>query len=128
MSDEKERPPCGPGHFCWNELVTPDVGASKNFYTRLLGWTAEPFGTDVNYTVLKKDNAGIGGLMQAPQPGTPAQWLPYVLVEDVDATAAQAARLGGRICNAPFDVPEVGRIAVLSDPQGATFGILKPAM
>jgi uncharacterized protein len=81
----------------------------------------------VDYTVLKKDNASVGGLMQAPQPGMPAQWLAYVLVEDVDATAAQATKLGGKVCKAPFDVPEVGRIAIVTDPQGAVFGLFKPA-
>jgi hypothetical protein len=116
-----------PGQFCWNELVTADVAAAKAFYANLLGWTTEPFGADVNYTVLKKGATSVGGLMQAPQPGMPAQWLPYVVVEDVDATAAKAARLGGRVCQAPFDVPEVGRIVVLSDPQGAVFGLIKPA-
>ncbi len=124
---EKNEPSMGrPGHFCWNELVTADVAAAKTFYTRLLGWTTEPFGQGMEYTLLKRDNQGIGGLMKAPHAGMPAQWLPYVLVEDVDATVAQAAKLGGKVCNAPFDVPDVGRIAVLSDPQGATFGIIKP--
>jgi len=57
-----------------------------------------------------------------------AQWLGYVTVEDVDATAAKAAKLGGLIAMPPFDVPDVGRIAVLKDPQGAAIGLFKPAM
>lgn len=127
MSEKNESPMGYPGQFCWNELMTTDVAAAKTFYTRLLGWTTEPFGGGMDYTVLKKDNTSVGGLMQAPQPGIPAQWLAYVLVEDVDATAAQAAKLGGKVCKAPFDVPEVGRIAIVTDPQGAAFGLFKPA-
>ena len=126
MSDN-ESPMGRPGHFCWNELITTDEAGAKTFYTRLLGWTAEPFGKGMDYMVLRKDKTGIGGLMKAPQPGMPAQWLPYVLVEDVDATVAQAAKLGGKVCKEPFDVPEVGRIAVVSDPQGAVFGVIKPS-
>ena len=127
MSDKDESPMGRRGQFCWNELMTTDVAAAKTFYTRLLGWTPEPFGEGMDYTVLKKDNASVGGLMKTPQPGMPAQWLAYVLVEDVDAAAAQAAKLGGKVCKAPFDVPEVGRIAVVMDPQGAAFGLFKPA-
>jgi predicted enzyme related to lactoylglutathione lyase len=67
-----------------------------------------------------------GGLMKAPEPGMPAQWLPYVVVEDVEATVAKAVKLGGKVCKAGFDIPEVGRIAVLSDPEGAVFGLIKP--
>ncbi len=126
MSDTNQSA-MGPGRFGWNELVTSDVAGAKKFYTSLLGWTTEPFGAGMDYTVWKQGSDGVGGLMQAPQSGMPAHWLPYVIVKDVDATAAQAAKLGAQVCMAPFDVPDVGRIAVLADPQGATFGIFKPA-
>ena len=112
------------GHFSWNELVTTDVPEASKFYTRLLGWTTAAFGTD--YTLFNKEGQNVGGLMKTPQPGMPAQWVAYVCVEDVDATAAKAAELGGRVMAAPFDVPEVGRIAVVLDPQGAAIGLFKP--
>jgi len=117
------------GKFCWNELVTSDVPAAKKFYTRLLGWKTRPFGKNaVGYTLFKKGRNNAGGMMKCPKPGCPAQWIPYVIVDDVDATAKKAAKLGGEICMPPFDVPTVGRIAVLADPQGAAIGIIKPMM
>jgi predicted enzyme related to lactoylglutathione lyase len=70
----------------------------------------------------------VGGMMKCPQPGNPAQWIPYVFVDDVDVTAKKTSKLRGKVVAEPFDVPDVGRIAVLVDPQGATFGILKPKM
>jgi hypothetical protein len=117
-----------PGHFSWNEMVFTDEAVAKNFYTALFGWKTEPFGAGTEYTLFKKGDTAVGGMMKCPKPGLPAHWLAYVTVEDVDATAAKAAKLGGKIADGPFDVPEVGRIAVLIDPQGAAIGIFKPAM
>lgn len=117
-----------PGHFSWNEMVFTDEAVAKNFYTALFGWKTEPFGADTEYTLFKKGDIAVGGMMKSPKPGLPAHWLAYVTVENVDATAAKAAKLGGKIAAEPFDVPEVGRIAVLIDPQGAAIGIFKPAM
>ena len=68
----------------------------------------------------------MGGMMKCPHPGLPAHWLAYVNVPDVDAAAAAAAKLGGQIVVPPMDIPTVGRIAVLVDPQGAAIGIFKP--
>jgi predicted enzyme related to lactoylglutathione lyase len=127
MSKDKNRPQ--PGKFGWNELVTSNVPAAKKFYNTLLGWKIQPFGKGVEYTLFKKGRDTVGGLMKCPQPGDhPAQWIPYVFVDDVDATAKKTARLRGKVLAEPFDVPDVGRIAVLVDPQGATFGIIKPTM
>jgi uncharacterized protein len=127
MSRKMQRPK--PGHFCWNELVTNSVPAAKKFYTGLLGWKTRPFGKDAaGYTLFKKGGDNTGGLMKCPKPGLPAQWIPYIFVDDVDATVKKAAGLRGKVCVPPFDVPTVGRIAVLADPQGAAFGIIKPVM
>ena len=118
-----------PGDFCWNELVTTSVLAAKKFYSGLLGWKTKPFkGGMVDYTIIQKGRDGMGGMMKCPKPGNPAQWIPYVLVADVDATVKKAVKLRGQVFMPPFDVPTVGRIAVLADPQGAAFGIIKPAM
>jgi hypothetical protein len=124
----KSKPCPKPGHFGWNELVTTSVPAAQKFYTGLLGWKTQPFGKGVEYTLFKKGRDMVGGLMKCPKAGHPAQWIPYVFVEDVDATAQKAARLRGKVLMEPFDVPTVGRIAVLADPQGAAFGIFKPKM
>jgi hypothetical protein len=129
MSKKKQRPK--PREFCWNELVTSNVPAAKKFYSGLLGWKTKAFGKGMDYTIIlkgKNDKNGMGGMMKCPKPGKPAQWIPYVLVADVDATVKKAAKLRGKVCMPPVDVPTVGRIAVLTDPQGAAFGIIKPAM
>ena len=118
-----------PGDFCWNELVTTSVPAAKKFYSTLLGWKTRPFDKGmVDYTIIQKGKTGMGGIMKCPKPGLPAQWIPYMLVADVDATVKKAAKLRGKVFMPPFDVPTVGRIAVLADPQGAAFGIISPKM
>lgn len=116
-----------PGRFAWNELVTNSVPAAKKFYAGLLGWKTRPFGNGEGYTLFTKGRDMVGGLMKCPQPGDPAQWINYIIVDDVDATAKKAAKLRGKVVVPPFHVPDVGRIAVLIDPQGAAFGIFKPA-
>jgi len=113
------------GEFSWNELITTDEAGAKKFYTSLFGWSTQAFG-DGNYTLFKQDETMVGGMMKCPKDGVPAHWLAYVTVDDVDATATQAAKLGGKIVMDPFDVPTVGRIAVLLDPQGASIGLFKP--
>jgi hypothetical protein len=65
-------------------------------------------------------------MMKLPDESTPPFWQPYVAVEDPDATTAKAKELGGAALMEPMDVPKVGRLAVLRDPQGATFGIIRP--
>ena len=82
----------------------------------------------VEYTVIQKGKTGMGGIMKNPKPGSPAQWIPYMLVADVDATVKKVGKLRGKVFMPPFDVPTVGRIAVLADPQGAAFGIIAPEM
>jgi predicted enzyme related to lactoylglutathione lyase len=126
MSKARQRPKSG--RFYWNELVTAGVPAAKKFYASLLGWKTQPFGKDVEYTLFKKGRDNAGGMMKCPKPGNPAQWIPYVIVDNVDATAKKATRLRGKVVMPPFDVPTVGRVAVLVDPQGAAIGIIKPAM
>jgi len=115
------------GRFVWNELVTTNLPAAKKFYSGLLGWKAKPFGKGLDYTLLMKGKDSVGGMMKCPKPGLPAHWIPYVFVDNVDATAKQAAKLRGKVVMEPFDVPDVGRIAVLLDPQGAAIGIFKPS-
>ena len=113
-----------PGHFAWNELVTTDIESARAFYSGLLGWKTEPFGS--HYFLFKKDDESVAGMMQVPQPGMPAQWLAYIAVENIDADVARVIELGGQVMAPPMDVPDVGRIAVVLDPQGATLGLFKP--
>jgi hypothetical protein len=114
------------GEFSWNELVSNDVAGARKFYTGLFGWQAAAFAGGGDYTLFKQGDAMVGGLMPCSKPGLPSHWLPYVTVPDVDATAAKAKSLGAQIVMNPFDVPTVGRIAVLIDPQGAAIGLFKP--
>jgi predicted enzyme related to lactoylglutathione lyase len=126
MSTENNCPKTG--EFSWNELVSTDVASAKKFYTGLFGWQAESFPAGADYTLFKQGDTMVGGLMKCPKPGLPSHWLPYVTVDDVDASAAKAKGLGAQVVMEPFDVPTVGRIAVLLDPQGAAIGLFKPMM
>jgi uncharacterized protein YndB with AHSA1/START domain/predicted enzyme related to lactoylglutathione lyase len=115
------------GTVCWNELLTSDVAAAKDFYTGLFGWQAA--GSPVpgmDYTLFKTHTKDAAGMMPLPMAGVPPHWLAYVHVKDVDATAAKAAASGGKVCAPAMDIPNVGRIAVIQDPQGAALGLFKP--
>ena len=116
------------GEFHWNELQTTDVAGAKTFYTKLFGWTTAPFGGTMDYTILLNEGQGFGGIMKAPRPGQSAMWLNYAVVKSVDATLAKLKKLGGQVCCPPFDVPGVGRLSIVQDPQGAVFGIHAPKM
>jgi uncharacterized protein len=108
------------GKFVWHDNITTDAEAAKSFYTRLFGWELEVMnvgGTD--YPMIKSGGRSHGGFGPA-QGGAPPHWLGHVLVEDVDATAAKARSGGGRVLTEPFDIPEIGRMAVIADPEGAS--------
>ncbi|HJU65497.1 MAG TPA: VOC family protein [Gemmatimonadaceae bacterium] len=118
------------GRFVWYELMTLDPDAAGEFYRGVTGWATMPFeGAGVPYTFWMNGEAPIGGLMTLPQElasmGVPPHWLPYVGVDDCDATAEKAKKLGARVNVPPTDIPNVGRFAVLADPQGAVFAIVK---
>ena len=116
-----------PGTLTWNELITSDQGVFS-FYTAVAGLTAaiEDMGDGQPYAVFKAGEAPVGGSMLPQAPGVPNHWHVYFGTADADATAAKAAELGGSVVVPPFDTP-VGRIAVLSDPQGAMFSVIKNA-
>lgn len=123
--DPDERP--GLGTFCWNELVTQDPEAAKLVYGETFGWTTEgkdmgPMGT---YHVLKRGERQAGGIMKAMDPRAPSMWLGYVLVEDVDASFEKAKRSKAHGLVPPTDIPEIGRFAVITDPQGAAVALFK---
>lgn len=122
------------GQNVWHELMTTDVETAKRFYTETIGWKAQKWeDSDPNnpYTVWMSGERPIGGLMALPEEakkmGAPSSWMAYTAVDDVDATSEKAESLGGKIQKPGFDIPKVGRIAILSDPQGAVFAVYKPA-
>jgi predicted enzyme related to lactoylglutathione lyase len=119
--------PVPEGVFVWDELVTTDADGAQQFYEQVFGWTTSDMGDDYGgYRIFNRGEDGIAGLMALPDASVPVHWQPYVAVDDPDATSAKAVELGGTVLAEAMDVPKVGRIAVLRDPQGATFGILKP--
>jgi predicted enzyme related to lactoylglutathione lyase/uncharacterized protein YndB with AHSA1/START domain len=124
---EAQQQPKAVGEFCWNELLTSDEASATKFYSAVFGWqTAEFPSKDVKYTIWKSQGKGIGGLMKRPLEAIPPHWLGYVTVSDVDATTKRTGDAGGKVMMPAFDVPSVGRIAVIQDPQGASLGIIQP--
>ncbi|RMH12993.1 MAG: VOC family protein, partial [Gemmatimonadetes bacterium] len=120
------------GRFVWYELMTTEPGAAEAFYAKVCGWGSAPYEVgDQPYTVWMNGEASLGGLMRLPDEavaaGAPPHWLGYVATDDVDATVEQAKGMGAGVLMGPMDVPEVGRLAVLRDPQGAVFAVYRPA-
>ncbi|HEY2769089.1 MAG TPA: VOC family protein [Solirubrobacteraceae bacterium] len=114
----------GPGLVSWNELASPDVDASAEFYSELFGWKTEPFeGMQMPYiTVQTKDGHGNGGIRPVMPPDAPPHWLVYFGVEDATATLKRANELGGTALVEAVDIG-IGQIAVVQDPQGAVFAL-----
>ena len=117
------------GRYTWYELMTTDTKAAKVFYGKVLGWgTQEMPNPAMPYTLFTLAERPVAGLMTLPEQaramGAPPSWVGYVGVDDVDATTQEITRLGGKIYMKPTDIPEVGRFAVVADPQGATFALL----
>jgi predicted enzyme related to lactoylglutathione lyase len=113
------------GTFIWHENQSTDAEKAKGFYTQLLGWQTEKWQGEMDYTIIQVGGKGHGGLMAA-QGGAPSHWMGSVLVEDVDETARRAEAAGGRILFGPESMPEVGRFAVIADPQGAATTAFAP--
>jgi predicted enzyme related to lactoylglutathione lyase len=122
------------GVFCWVDLTTTDVEGAKAFYGGLFGWESDD--RQSGYTVFRLGGytvAGVGPMSQAMRvAGAPPVWLSYVKHEDVDGVAARAAAAGGVVTTPPLDVPGddgiEGRMAIIDDPTGATFGVWRPGI
>jgi uncharacterized protein len=116
-------------NFIWYDLMAPDVQAAKDFYSHVVGWTIADSGMPgMDYAVIKAGSVDVGGMMPPP-PGAPGgrpMWNGYIHSADVDADAAKAVKLGGKIHQAAMDIPGVGRFAVIADPSEATFILFKP--
>ena len=114
----------------WPELTTTDPAAAAGFYARLFGWRTKPETgvAEAPYTEWLNGGASIGGLlpMHGDQwQGVPPHWMIYITVADCTERAARAGQLGGQICVPPTDIPNVGRFAVIADPQGAAFSLIQ---
>ena len=120
-----------PGSLCWTELATRDTKQAMAFYSGLFGWEgqAKEQGEFV-YTELWLDNVAIGGMLGmegTAWEGMPEQWTPYFAVEDCEAIARAAESLNASLLSPPTDIPGVGRFAMIRDPQGAVFSVIKLA-
>jgi len=120
------------GHFHWNELLTRDVERAKRFYTTTIGWSfaAMPMQDGATYWVANIDDEPVAGLFPIDRPefgAVPEAWMSYLAVDDVDARVKKAEAAGARLMRPIFDVPGVGRIAILTEPGGAGIGWITPA-
>lgn len=121
------------GEICWSELMTRDVAAARAFYGSVMGWTftETTIPGQPPYTVCHAGGRMVAGIMPMDGPqweGVPVAWGTYVAVDDADAACTAAAAAGGRVVQPPFDVPTVGRIAVIADPTGAVVNVMKPTV
>ncbi|MBX3154775.1 MAG: VOC family protein [Deltaproteobacteria bacterium] len=113
------------GSWIWNELYSEDPDRSIQFYRAIGGFDVARSHAPGRYDVLKSGGIGRGGVMKVP--GASPMWMPYVKVADPDAIAEKAQALGATIKLEPETLPEVGRVAVVTDPLGASIGVLRPS-
>ena len=118
-----------PYGFGWNELNTRDTQRAVEFYEAVFGWKGRGVAGPMNYTEWLLGDQSVGGMMPMPEmvpAEVPAHWITYFMVEDADATVAKLGELGGAVLNPAMDI-EVGRFAVVADPAGAVFCVMKLA-
>lgn len=115
------------GALCWNELYTPNIDASRKFYSSAFDWKLK---LSPEYTEIHVGELPVGGMFAITKEmaGMPPNWMPYFAVDDADAAAKKIQSSSGRVHKEPTDIPNVGRFAVVADPQGASFAIIKVAM
>ena len=119
------------GSVHWTELMTRDVAGACEFYGKVCGWSFESVPMPgFDYVLGSAGGKPVVGIMDMTKSGsdadTPPFWMTYIGVDDVDAAAKAASAGGGTVESGPFDVPNVGRIAILRDPSGALVGLMTP--
>lgn len=119
------------GDYVWYELLTPDAEAAQSFYGKVLGWRfSNNAQAGMDYRIIHAGADSVGGLMtltpEMTSHGARPAWLGYIAVDNVDDAASETEKRGGRMLMQPMDIPDVGRIAMLADPQGAPFYVIKP--
>lgn len=121
------------GFFYWNELRCGDIAAAKSFYGETLGWSYTPMAMDdgETYWIATVNGEPVCGLMQRregdPDSQRPAQWISFIAVDDVDGRITKVEGAGGKLVNPVFEVPGVGRVAMVADGAGALIGWITPA-
>ncbi|MFC9248649.1 VOC family protein [Streptomyces sp. NPDC057136] len=113
---------------CWVELSTSDIPAAKSFYTALFGWRSEtdPRPEAGGYTMARLGDAAVAALSPAYQPDQPPAWTVSFSTQDTDATVEKVTSAGGTLLVGPMDVFDLGRFAVVADPDGAVFSLWQP--
>jgi uncharacterized protein len=118
------------GSFFWNELMARDVEQAKKFYGSTIGWTFDAMPMpDGTYWVAKMGDKPVAGIFPMSGPdfnAVPENWLPYLAVDDVDARLRAAKAAGAKVLREPFDVPTVGRIAIIQAPGGEAIAWITP--
>ncbi|GBQ82779.1 glyoxalase [Gluconacetobacter johannae DSM 13595] len=119
------------GTFVWYELTTTDAHAATRFYEAVLGWGTRDAGLpDMRYVLLTAGDTMVGGLMELPQGrdcdiATEPGWIGYIAVDDIDMMIARVDGGGGTVHRPVIDIPDIGRFAIVGDPQGAVFALLQ---
>lgn len=114
------------GRFIWRELYTQDIEAAKRFYGEVVGWRfRDAKMPGMAYWLIDAGEVEVGGMFSPP--GVPSMWNCYVSVDDVDAATNAAKANGAQVFNGPMDVPNVGRMSTIADPQGAVLSLFRSA-
>lgn len=119
------------GAFYWNELMTRDAEKAKKFYEDTIGWSFEAMPMEGGtYWIAKSGDRPLGGMFEMTGTdfdGMPEHWMAYISVDDIDARLEKAVAGGATITRPAFDVPGVGRIAIIQEPGGACIGWMTPS-
>lgn len=118
------------GTFYWNELMTRDTRKAREFYGKTLGWVFSEMPMEEDFYILanlgERPVAGIFSMSGPQFEGVPEHWMSYIAVDNIDERLELAAAHGGEVIRPPFDVPGIGRIAILKDSGGAVQGWMTP--
>jgi predicted enzyme related to lactoylglutathione lyase len=125
--DPPDLPSMPPGRFMWNELHTTDPEKAVAFYEKVVAFSHHSVPSPAGpYHILSKGGVDRGGVTSHLPPGVSPHWLPFVKVDDVDATIERARKLGARIPMEPKNLMDIGRLGILEDPTGAVLALMKP--
>ncbi|MCA8884230.1 MAG: VOC family protein [Rhodobacteraceae bacterium] len=121
------------GRVWWSELMTRDVPGAVEFYETVCGWTVATMDMPEGpYRVCHADGVPVAGIMDMTPlthlDGVRSHWMTYLAVDDVDHAMTETLAAGGVVQRVPFDIPEVGRVAIVTDPGGGVVGLITPVL